>query len=140
MDVESSVKISIVCFPSSLGSDACTVCAVILTSQTRSAGVLPARARWGRRRPLCGALYATTSSRWSAASSHLPAQRILLRGGAGFIGSHVADALLRGNVELTIVDNLDDFYPTVWKESNLEEVRRAGNYEFHAHDICTQRR
>jgi len=63
-------------------------------------------------------------------------QRVLLTGGAGFIGSHVAQAVLRQGAQLTIVDNLDDFYPVAWKRSNLEEVRRSGSYELEETDIC----
>jgi UDP-glucuronate 4-epimerase len=63
-------------------------------------------------------------------------QRILLTGGAGFIGSHVAEALLRRGAQLTVVDNLDDFYPPAWKKANLEDMRRAGKFDFHAVDIC----
>ena len=63
-------------------------------------------------------------------------QRVLLTGGAGFIGSHLAEALLRRGCELHIVDNLDSFYPSPWKEANLEEIRHTGAYEFHPVDIC----
>jgi UDP-glucose 4-epimerase len=34
------------------------------------------------------------------------AQRVLVTGGAGFIGSHVADAFLTGGSEVTVLDNL----------------------------------
>ncbi len=61
--------------------------------------------------------------------------RILLTGGAGFIGSHVAEALLRRGAQLTIVDNLDSFYAPAWKRANLEDVRRAGAFEFHEVDM-----
>lgn len=63
-------------------------------------------------------------------------QRVLLTGGAGFIGSHLAEALLRRGAQLTIVDNLDPFYPATWKEANLEEISRAGTFQFCAVDIC----
>lgn len=63
-------------------------------------------------------------------------QRILLTGGAGFIGSHVAEALLRRGTKLTIIDNLDDFYPPAWKQSNLAEIRSVGDFQFHQADIC----
>jgi UDP-glucuronate 4-epimerase len=63
-------------------------------------------------------------------------QRVLLTGGAGFIGSHIAEALLRQGTELTIVDSLDEFYPSAWKRSNLQEILRTGNYEFEEVDIC----
>jgi UDP-glucuronate 4-epimerase len=67
-------------------------------------------------------------------------QRVLLTGGAGFIGSHVAEALLRRGVQLWVLDNLDDFYSPAWKKANLEAVRRAGNYEFLQADICDKPR
>jgi UDP-glucuronate 4-epimerase len=67
-------------------------------------------------------------------------QRVVLTGGAGFIGSHLAEALLRRGVELTIVDNLDTFYSPAWKKANLEEIRHAGNYEFADVDICATER
>jgi UDP-glucuronate 4-epimerase len=63
-------------------------------------------------------------------------QRVLLTGGAGFIGSHVSEALLRRGVQLWILDNLDEFYSPAWKKANLEDVRRVGSYEFSPVDIC----
>ena len=62
-------------------------------------------------------------------------QMVLLTGGAGFIGSHLAEALLRRGFRLAIVDNLDSFYDTSLKKANLEAIGRAGTYEFHAVDI-----
>jgi UDP-glucuronate 4-epimerase len=64
------------------------------------------------------------------------ARKILLTGGAGFIGSHVAEALVRGGAKLTIVDSLDPFYSPAWKRANLEDVRRVGRFEFFEADIC----
>jgi UDP-glucuronate 4-epimerase len=63
-------------------------------------------------------------------------QKVLLTGGAGFIGSHVAEALLSRGISLAILDNLDDFYPPARKKANLEEVRRKGPFDFFAADIC----
>ena len=39
-------------------------------------------------------------------------QRLLLTGGAGFIGSHLTEALVRRGCQLAVVDNLDCFYPS----------------------------
>ena len=63
-------------------------------------------------------------------------RRILLTGGAGFIGSHVAEALLRQGAELTIIDNLDDFYSPARKRSNLGDIRRVASYSLEEVDIC----
>jgi UDP-glucuronate 4-epimerase len=62
-------------------------------------------------------------------------RRILLTGGAGFIGSHVAEALIRCGAELSILDSLDNFYAPSRKRLNLDEVRNAGSFEFFDADI-----
>jgi UDP-glucuronate 4-epimerase len=64
-------------------------------------------------------------------------KRVLLTGGAGFIGSHVAEALLRGGAQLSVVDNLDTFYSPAWKKANLESIRKIGAFEFFEQDICS---
>ncbi|MEW5979912.1 MAG: GDP-mannose 4,6-dehydratase [Acidobacteriota bacterium] len=61
---------------------------------------------------------------------------ILLTGGAGFIGSHLAQELVRRGHTLVVVDDLNDFYPVQIKRANLAEVSRAGNFEFVEADIC----
>ncbi|MFZ0637692.1 MAG: GDP-mannose 4,6-dehydratase [Candidatus Acidiferrales bacterium] len=63
-------------------------------------------------------------------------RKVLLTGGAGFIGSHVAEAFLRDGAKLMILDCLDEFYSPAWKRANLEAVRRAGKFEFAEIDIC----
>jgi UDP-glucuronate 4-epimerase len=63
-------------------------------------------------------------------------KRVLLTGGAGFIGSHVAEALLRKHVSLAVVDNLDEFYSPAWKKANLESIGKIGSFDFFDQDIC----
>ncbi len=63
-------------------------------------------------------------------------KRVLLTGGAGFIGSHLAEGLLRGHAALSIVDNLDEFYSPEWKKANLESIRKIGPFDFFEQDIC----
>lgn len=60
---------------------------------------------------------------------------ILITGGAGFIGSHLAQHLLQEGKRLAIVDNLDDYYPAELKRANLEEVRASGEFQFFPIDI-----
>jgi UDP-glucuronate 4-epimerase len=64
-----------------------------------------------------------------------PSQRILLTGGAGFIGSHLAESLLRLGARVAIIDNLDEFYAKEAKVHNLDQIKNCGNFEFHEIDI-----
>ncbi len=61
--------------------------------------------------------------------------RILLTGGAGFIGSHVLERLLAGRHTVTVVDDLDDYYEPAWKRRNLDEARSKGAFELIEADI-----
>lgn len=64
--------------------------------------------------------------------------RILVTGGAGFIGSHLGERLLSDGHSLAIVDDLNDFYSPAVKRANLDAVYRAGRVTFHEADICDQ--
>lgn len=66
------------------------------------------------------------------------AHNILLTGGAGFIGSSLAEALLHRRCPLAIVDDLNSFYSPEIKKANLAEVRKAGEFQFLPCDICDQ--
>ncbi|MEA1963722.1 MAG: GDP-mannose 4,6-dehydratase [Candidatus Aerophobetes bacterium] len=48
------------------------------------------------------------------------AEKILITGGAGFIGSHLVDRLLEEKEEVIVVDNFDDFYNPQIKRDNLK--------------------
>jgi UDP-glucuronate 4-epimerase len=64
--------------------------------------------------------------------------RVLVTGGAGFIGSHVSERLLRDGHEVAILDDLNDFYSPELKVSNLLAVRKAGVLRFYEGDIRDQ--
>jgi len=48
--------------------------------------------------------------------------RILVTGGAGFIGSHLVEALLRGGHRVSVLDDFNDFYDPAIKEKNIASV------------------
>jgi UDP-glucuronate 4-epimerase len=50
---------------------------------------------------------------------------VLITGGAGFIGSHVAEALLARGDRVTILDNFNDYYDPAIKRANLVHVPGA---------------
>ena len=52
--------------------------------------------------------------------------RMIVTGGAGFIGSHLVDRLLADGSEVIVVDNFDPFYPRAVKQSNLAPALHNG--------------
>lgn len=62
-------------------------------------------------------------------------KRVLITGGAGFIGSHLVDALVNDGFEILVLDNFDPFYLRSIKENNLANSRQAGNFTLIEADI-----
>lgn len=52
--------------------------------------------------------------------------KVLITGGAGFIGSHLAQALLNRGDRVTILDNFAPFYPRPIKQHNVQLALDAG--------------
>jgi UDP-glucuronate 4-epimerase len=60
----------------------------------------------------------------------------LITGGAGFIGSNLTEHLLaEGGWNVSVIDNLNDFYSPEIKRANMAEVRETGNFQFFEVDI-----
>jgi UDP-glucuronate 4-epimerase len=61
----------------------------------------------------------------------------LVTGGAGFIGSHVCERLLRDGHSVWAFDDLNDFYDPQFKRRNLREIQAlARPFEFFHGDLC----
>ncbi|PSQ32042.1 UDP-glucose 4-epimerase [Halobacteriales archaeon SW_6_65_46] len=65
---------------------------------------------------------------------------ILVTGGAGFIGGHLAEAFLRDGHDVTVLDNLEPFYDVRLKEHTLDVHREVaseheGSYTFREGDV-----
>jgi UDP-glucuronate 4-epimerase len=66
--------------------------------------------------------------------------KVLITGGAGFIGSHLSQALLGQGHRVSIIDELNDFYDPALKLANLQEIRSTGAVSFHQADISDEER
>ena len=61
--------------------------------------------------------------------------RVLVTGAAGFIGSHLSEALTARGDTVVGIDNFDQFYPRAEKERNLRKLRERPSFSFHTLDI-----
>jgi len=60
---------------------------------------------------------------------------ILVTGGAGFIGSHLSEKLLKNNHNVIAIDNFDPFYDRKIKEQNISQALLSKNYQLFEKDI-----
>jgi len=61
--------------------------------------------------------------------------RVLVTGAAGFIGSHLCEALLGDGYDVAGVDAFIPYYPRAVKEKNLEWLREQSRFEFYEVDL-----
>lgn len=61
--------------------------------------------------------------------------KILITGGAGFIGSHFAVKMLEEQHDVAIIDNLHPYYSPDRKKQHLEVIKNAGEYQFYQADL-----
>ena len=61
--------------------------------------------------------------------------KVLVTGGAGFIGSHLCRRLLEEGHRVTCVDNLDDYYDPAIKARRLEELEERSGFAFLKGDL-----
>jgi len=61
---------------------------------------------------------------------------ILVTGSAGFIGSHVAHALLDLGVKVVGIDNMNEYYDVSLKKARLDRLESFPNYQHYSIDLA----
>jgi UDP-glucuronate 4-epimerase len=62
--------------------------------------------------------------------------KVLVTGGAGFIGSHLSERLVARGDDIVIVDSFDPYYDPRIKRRNIARVLTSGNARLIEADIC----
>lgn len=60
---------------------------------------------------------------------------VLITGGAGFIAYHLAAALIDKQIEVSLLDNFNDFYDPAIKHQNVRDLQALGNVTIFVADI-----
>jgi UDP-glucuronate 4-epimerase len=79
----------------------------------------------------------------SEVQAHIGYKKVLVTGGAGFIGSNVAEYLLKRGDDVVIVDEVNDYYDVNIKENNLKLLRdmvvgQEQRLSIYKGDICDE--
>jgi UDP-glucuronate 4-epimerase len=61
--------------------------------------------------------------------------KVLITGGAGFIGSHLAERVLKDGHRVVIIDDFNDFYPEAIKRDNISGIKADPQCRFYETDI-----
>lgn len=73
---------------------------------------------------------------------HIGYKKVLVTGGAGFIGSNVAEYLLGRGDDVVIIDEMNDYYDTNIKQANLDHLRSMfpdkDRLSIYKGDICDE--
>ena len=64
---------------------------------------------------------------------------ILITGGAGFIGSHVCETLLKRGNKVICIDNFNDYYDPSIKKKNIKSFLKNKNFKLYKIDILDKK-
>ena len=61
---------------------------------------------------------------------------ILITGSAGFIGYHLTEKLLKKNINVIGIDNINNYYDTKLKKNRIYELKKNKKFKFYKIDLC----
>ncbi|MFT6072034.1 MAG: UDP-glucuronate 4-epimerase [Alphaproteobacteria bacterium] len=72
-------------------------------------------------------------------NTHFKNKTIIVTGAAGFIGFHVANALLEQGADVVGIDNINDYYDVALKFSRLDILKKHEKFTFHKVDLADKK-
>ena len=85
----------------------------------------------------------SSARRAQAIEPHVGHKKVLVTGGAGFVGSSTAAHLLKRGDSVVVVDEINDYYDVRIKEQNLRRLREIcpdkGRLAIYKGDICDEK-
>ena len=69
-------------------------------------------------------------------NSQRPISRVLVTGCAGFVGSHLCEALLEDGIDVVGVDSFTPTYDVEQKLRNLENCRQSNAFTLHTVELA----
>ncbi len=66
--------------------------------------------------------------------------RVLITGCAGFIGFHLAQLLIKKNIQVIGIDNINNYYDTNLKKNRIKILKKYNNFTFYKFDLLERRK
>ena len=66
--------------------------------------------------------------------------KILVTGCAGFIGYHLSSYLLKKNINVIGIDNINDYYDIILKKNRLKILKEYKNFSFNKFDLINRKK
>ena len=66
--------------------------------------------------------------------------KVLITGCAGFIGFHLAQLLIKKNIQVVGIDNINNYYDTNLKKNRIKILKQHNNFTFYKFNLLERRK